>query len=1477
MIRSTFIILLAFVIAPPAPAAFAAEQAAPKKIVLIAGKKSHGPEGNRIHDYPWSVRLLKVMLEQSNIADRIKVETVFGGWPKDPAALEGADTIMVISDGRDGDLYEEAEHLSSADRVAEVDALMKRGCGLIVFHFSTFAPDKYADMILRWTGGYFDWEENGRRKWYSAIRTMNENVELADAEHEVLRGVKPFRMNEEFYYNLRFKEKDDATKPVLTVPALKGREPDGNVVAWVRQRTAEEGGGRGFGTTCGHFYDNWKNDDFRKLILNAIAWTAKVQVPVDGVEAKYVEREEITKTLAKQTAKIYRRDNLVAWCIVPFDGKKRGPKDRAEMLADLGFRKFAYDWRNEHIPTFDAEMEELKKRNIELTAFWFPGSLNKEARAILDVLKRHDIRTQLWITGGDPAPGNANQNVKVKTAADQIRPIALEAAKIGCTVALYNHGGWFGEPENQIAIIKELNLPNVGIVYNFHHGHDQIERFPDLLKKMLPHLHALNLNGMVQQGDRQGKKILPLGAGDLELGMMKLVADSGYSGPIGILGHTSDDARERLADNLDGFDWLLPQLAGLPAGEKPKYRTWNVAAKPAPTPAPRPAQPTGAESMKGFGKALTSGMVVENKDEYRKPPITVELWAKLNSRNGYNILVASDTKQSAAHWELFSMSGNGLLTLYIPGSQPDHVKTTAQIADGRWHHIAMIYEPTRVRLFADGKQVADQAIQIKNAAIVPGGLAFARLVEGNLGCDGSVDNVRISKGVREIKVNADAPMKKDENTLGLWDFDDLKVGAVSDGPSVATLNSYWSVEDPAERAKLPEYVTIPAARPEELTPSNGFPKADTYRQWTRSHGDAGAARYGGFDQINRDNVGKLKVAWTYHSGDGRGNIQCNPVIVDGVMYAPTVGNHVVAINAETGVEIWRYKPVSGRPAHRGLLYWAGDGRSSPRIMFTSGAALYALDPRTGNPIKGFGKDGIAPIPGPSVAGPAVAKGVVIIPGEARDAWGFDAATGRQLWTFHTIPRPGEFGHDTWDRVTSGANCWGGMSADEERGIAYITTGSPKPNFMGMLHRGDNLFANCVIAIDVLTGKRLWHFQELRHDIWDLDVPAPANLVTINVDGKKIDAIAAVTKIGNTLLLDRTTGRPIFPFRLRRAPAGKLPGERTAPYQPDLELPQPFAKRTFTLDDVTDISPEARQSVLGQLKNATMGWSETFEENKPMAFFGIHGGAEWTGASIDPTSGRLYVSSNEIPWIITLVSSGGLRPAKTDTPGEKVYLDHCVKCHGQRKEGVGVNPSLLALDKRMKDEDVLQLMATGRNLMPPAAKEMTQQQKKDLLDFLFDRDLPASARSIAPRGERPSYAFLGFNKLQDAKGFPGSKPPWGTLNCIDLNTGKLLWKVPLGEYAEFAYDDIPRTGTENFGGAMATAGGLVFCAGTRDEKIRAFDAQTGKELWEHKLPFGGYAPPATYMAGGKQYVVIPATGGGKLGGPMGDAYVAFALP
>lgn len=472
---------------------------------------------------------------------------------------------------------------------------------------------------------------------------------------------------------------------------------------------------------------------------------------------------------------LFEKNNLAAWCIVPFDAKKRGPEERAAMLENLGFSKFVYDYRKEHVPTFDAEMEALKRHHIELTGWWFPTTLNDEAKLILDVIKRHGMtKCDLWVMGGG-APTNSpgEQAVRVQQEAARIKPIALEAAKLGVRVGLYNHGSWFGEPENMVAIaeaLKRERIANVGIVYNLHHGHEHLARFSEALRLMLPHLICINLNGMTEGGEAKGEKILPLGQGDLDLTLLRQIIASGYRGPIGILNHTNEDAEGRLLDNLEGLGWLVQQLEGGAPRRKPTPRTWK---QPASSSSPQAANSNPQpENRNPQSTALprTPAFLTENKPEFRKLPITVECRAKLNSSTGYNILVASDPKNSSEHWELYSQKGSGVLSVFLPGRGGDF-KSKVDVCDGSPHHLAAILEPGRVRLFVDRQQVLDRPAQPLQGTAVKGRLAIGELVGGGLGCDGVIESVRLTRGVREFGTGANAPLAQDERTIGFWTFD----------------------------------------------------------------------------------------------------------------------------------------------------------------------------------------------------------------------------------------------------------------------------------------------------------------------------------------------------------------------------------------------------------------------------------------------------------------------------------------------------------------------------------------------------------------------------------------------------------------------------------------------------------------------------------------------------------------------------------
>ena len=687
-------------------------------------------------------------------------------------------------------------------------------------------------------------------------------------------------------------------------------------------------------------------------------------------------------------------------------------------------------------------------------------------------------------------------------------------------------------------------------------------------------------------------------------------------------------------------------------------------------------------------------------------------------------------------------------------------------------------------------------------------------------------------------------------------------------------------EGQVSREHLPLYKTIPAPPVEEMTAANGWPPASHFEFWHRSHGDPGSTRFSAVDQINRDNVKRLQPAWTYHSNDqtsrrGR-NIQANPIVVENVLYGPTVGNALVALDATTGEELWRFHPeekIGGAEgestAQRGLVYWEGDANHASRLLFNAGRHCYCLDPKTGRLIESFGTKGRTRTGIIATAG-AIYKNVITLPSKSETAvFGYDIITGRQVWRFNTVPQPGDRHFDPNVPPHHGARGWGGIALDESRGLVFLCFGNPRSNqgISGPINQ--SLYANSVVALRADTGEYVWHFQEIRHDIWDLDIPAPPILVTVNRNGKQVDAVAALTKLGNTLLLDRVTGRPLFDFRLRRAPASRLKGVNTWPYQPDVQLPQPFAKQEFRLEDVTDRSPEARAHVMDFVKKAHFGWFEPYQKtDQPVIFYGIHGGAEWTGGCFDPISGMLFVSANEIPWSWTATEFRETSSRRFQE-GHRDYLKYCASCHGPERLGVGVAPSLIGMAERYSDRNVMRaIIKNGFKTMAPIPG-IQNHEIEPIINYLYAEGEP-------PDPGEQKYVHTGMGKLQDHEGLPGTKPPWGTLVAINLNSGLIQWRVPLGKHPEMPAATQP-TGTENFGGPSVSAGGLVFCAGTRDHLIRAFNSETGEELWRHPLPFGGYAPPTIYSVDGKQFIVIAATSGGKLGGELGDAYMAFSLP
>jgi len=678
-------------------------------------------------------------------------------------------------------------------------------------------------------------------------------------------------------------------------------------------------------------------------------------------------------------------------------------------------------------------------------------------------------------------------------------------------------------------------------------------------------------------------------------------------------------------------------------------------------------------------------------------------------------------------------------------------------------------------------------------------------------------------------------------------------------------------------------------------------RPEGYRTWRVRGGTPESIRYSSLDQINRSNVRQLRVAWVYHTGDAYpgSEMQCNPIIIGRTLYATTPALKVIALDAASGKLLWRFDPFAGQKPrgklrNRGVAYWE-DGQDR-RIFVVAGHHLYALDASNGTPIPSFGQAGKVDLreglgrPPETVTITATSPGIVYrdllilgstvpesLPSAPGDIRAYDVRTGRLRWSFHTIPRPGEYGYETWPpeawKWVGGANNWCGMSLDEQRGIVYVPTGSAAFDFYGGNRHGDNLFANTLLALDAATGKRLWHFQVVRHDVWDRDLPAQPALVTVERNGRLIDAVAQATKSGHLFVFHRETGTPLFPIDERPVPPSDIPGEKLAPAQPIPRLPPPFARQQLTESLLTRRTEAAHQAVLKrfrQLRSGPQFTPPSFEGT--IIFPGFDGGAEWGGVAFDPETGILYVNANEMAWVLRLVPRG-----TTASTARRAYLTHCAACHGQDMSGSGTEfPGLRALNQRYSEHSLVELLARGRGRMP-AFEHLGRPALEALARYLLHgRDLPLPAAPSPSPFELP-YTHDGYNKFLDPDGYPAVRPPWGTLTAIDLDTGHFVWQIPLGEIPELALKGMKDTGSENYGGPLVTAGGLVFIAATvYDRKFRAFDKLTGRLLWETELPAAGNATPATYEVDGRQYVVI-AAGGGKWGQPSADAYVAFSLP
>ena len=599
-------------------------------------------------------------------------------------------------------------------------------------------------------------------------------------------------------------------------------------------------------------------------------------------------------------------------------------------------------------------------------------------------------------------------------------------------------------------------------------------------------------------------------------------------------------------------------------------------------------------------------------------------------------------------------------------------------------------------------------------------------------------------------------------------------------------SNYYAIEDPSNRQNLPE-IRIIKKKVDNFLPGDKIEDIEkNYSNWMRSHGNSSSVRFSSLDLINKNNINKLEFAWQYNSKDGKKGIQANPVVYDGMIYLPTPGNHIVCLDGVTGKEVWRYKAKKGyHVAKRGLQIWEDTNNNIIKLFFTNDDQLIALNAKTGLPIKDFGKNGIIKI-GSSPIPPAIIDNQLVLATSRPAIEVYDIKSGKLNWKFSLREIDKK---NLKEKNFSDGKPWGGISYDIDKGLVFLATGNPKPMYIGIERPGRNLFANSIIAFDIRNKKKLWHFQETCHDIWNYDIASTPILTTINKYNRRIDVVISVTKLGNTIILDRYSGEPIFDYHKKKAPASKLPGEKTCKYQPSLKLPEPFARNVFTKNDISNLNKSSKEYITSIVENSNYGFFEPYELDKYTIQYNNNGGAQWSGASVDPIKNILYVTASNIAYRV----------------GVKIY----------RKNGK--------------------------------------------LRYVDNKSIP----------------------LRDKDGYPGVKPPWGTLTALNLNSGKIIWQKPLGYYEILKSQGII-TGTENFGGATATSGGLVFAAGTLDKLLRAYDSSNGKELWSYKLPYIGSAPPTSYEINGEQYIVIPASGGISLKifygdkVELGDAVVAFKL-
>ncbi len=1286
-----------------------AEPTKGKHIVFLAGTKSHGPGD---HEYEQACRLLARTLRAHDPS--LKTTVVPYGWPDDPKLLDTADTIVVYADGSD---HNRLDHpLLHPGRMEVIQKQMLRGCGFVTLHYATFAPlGVDGDRYLDWVGGHFDYESgSGANHWASAIDNWLASVSLPLPMHPIVRGVRPYKVQEEFYTQLRFRKSDPRR-----VDLLQTLRPQGGIAQTVGWAVTRPDGGRGFGYTGGHALSTYKDANIRKMLCNAILWTAKQSVPAAGVD----------------TASIPTDDPI-----------------RVTVLT--GHHHPAHDWK---ATTAALHHVTASDKRLELEVIYDPELLTGDVLATTDVLL---INYCNWESATLSAVARGKLSKYVRGGG-------------GLFLLHFANGAWRDWTDYHGGFSRRVWVDGKA-------NHDAYGTFsvnvtqPDhILTRGLKRFTTTDELYCAQVGI---DPVTPL-----------LAATSQVTGKSEPLAYTYKAGRGVVVQTLLGHDAgavLTPEHAEFIRRGLAYAAGREVLAFPLER---IQSKPVMAASPKGMAADVTNGALrLSPSADVAKLPLRVRLQAKLTQATTYNILVAQGLKSSKSHWEVFTEAGSGRLAVYVPGSSPSLFVSEAVVTDGKWHEIDVRISESRVAMRIDGKLAFEKPCSRPDLLPDSGEFWVGGYPPDGLTCSGMIDDLQVWSGTN------------DSTPVVFATFDAIAENGfdASNGKQLVTTS-----RDLPLKGNIKVKTTVI---------NHGIPVVDerTSEDWRVVGNDSGGMRYSTLNQINRSNITKLKKVWEFTVDDAseRSTLECTPIVVSGVMYLTTVNQKVVALQAATGKTIWQFDPSAGG-VNRGVAYWSdGKAKGKRRILFGTGnGRLWSIDALTGKPDPMFGKSGFInlkdgferDLSGANLSvtsAVAIYQNTVIVPvvnsegqpGAPGDIRAFDVRTGREVWRFHTVPKPYEAGAETWLndgwKNRSGANPWSGFTVDAARGIVFCGVGSAASDFYGGDRPGNNLFANSTLALDARTGKRLWHFQTVHHDVWDHDNPCPPLVVNVASKGKRIDAVAQPTKTGFIYVFDRITGKSLFPIVEKAAPKSTVPGEWTSPTQPAPLAPPALSRSGFTDADVTNRTPEAAASVKKQLTSLLYG-----KEHLPPSVQGtvvapgFHGGATWSGASFDPETGYLYINTNDIPSVMGLTANS-----------------------------------------------------------------------------------------------RGGYDFNGYQWFNDHEGYPGIKPPWGWLTAVDLNKGTFAWRKVFGAYPELESKGQKGLGAQSFGGTIVTKGGLVFIGGSPDEKFRAYDKFTGKELWAADLGAGGYATPCTYMVNGKQYVVIAAGGGGKLGTKSGNKYIAFAL-